>query len=46
MRGWKLSGEGGGGLSLTRVGVMLFDPVLNQFLSATPMKPDLIKNDG
>ena len=43
MRGWKLSGEGGGDLH-TRGEAMPFDPALNQFLSVAPVKPDVVKN--
>jgi uncharacterized coiled-coil protein SlyX len=38
--------EGGGGEEdlLTGGGAMPFDPALNQFLSAAPVKPDVVKN--
>jgi uncharacterized coiled-coil protein SlyX len=45
-RGEGVEVEGGGGEEdlLTGGGVMPFDPALNQFLSAAPVKPDVVKN--
>ena len=45
-RGEGVEVEGGGGEEdlLTGGGAMPFDPALNQFLSAAPVKPDVVKN--